>query len=252
MAEMQRKRPKKEQEKKTVDTLEKVLDEVTQPQTIPVSPKPPVVTSPTTKPRVPRPTVSQPPPTQTSITRPSSLQLDPSTVDPRIKPILPGWVQKPWRWMVPEDPQLKQQWLLTWGDFLFDFSRVLNIHIIDLQEVSLVYPFHNAVLRKKLTTQQLILISDFLIEKGKAKWWDDQKNRLRVYWKTLQNHAEDLYEYAFRNGYDMVTAFDIIKMKQSWSTLPPRDIRELMMIMVLRKKALWADSEKKTIEFQYG
>lgn len=251
MAEMQRKRPKKKQDTDSVDVLEKVLDQVTQPQTTSPSSLTPPFVSPTSKTRPPRPTDTQPPPAPTSVTRPSSLKLIPGTVDPRIKPILPAWVQKPWRYMVPEDPQLHQQWLLTWGDFLFDFARVLNLHIIDLQEVSLVYPFHNAVLRKKLTTQQLILISDFLIEQGKAKWWNDQKNRLRVYWKTLQSNAEDLYEFAFRSGYDMVTAFDIVKMQQSWSTLPPRDIREVMKILVLSKKALWADSEQKTIQFQY-
>ncbi|MFW9778251.1 MAG: hypothetical protein ACFFE8_05290 [Candidatus Heimdallarchaeota archaeon] len=252
MAEMQRKRPKKKQDRDSVDVLENVLDQVTQSQAAKTSPPAPKVKSPTPKPRIPQPTQTEAPQTQTSVKRASSLKLSPGTVDPRIKPILPPWVQKPWRWMVPEDPQLRQQWLLTWGDFLFDFARLLNIHVIDLQEISLVYPFHNPVLRKKLTTQQLILISDFLIEKGKAKWWDDQKNRLRVYWKTLQSYAEDLFNYAFQNGYDMVTAFDIVKMKQSWSNLPPRDIRELMKIMVLTKKAFWADgSEQKTIQFLY-
>ena len=251
MAEMERKRPKKKQNPDSIDILEEVLDEVTQPKVSAQPPQAPLITPPTPISRSPRPAspISSPP--QTTPVRPSSLKLSPGTVDPLVKPILPAWVQKPWRWMVPEDPQLNQQWLLTWGDFLFDFARVLNIHIVDLQEISLVYPFHNAVLRKKLTTKQLALISEFLIEQGKAKWWNDQKSRLRVYWKTLQSHAEDLYGFAFQNGYDMVTIFDIVKMNQSWSTLPPRDIRELMEIMVLTNKAQWADSEQKTIEFQY-
>ena len=168
---------------------------------------------------------------------------------PRIKDILPEWVGKPWRWMIPDDPKHKQQWLITWGEFILDFARVLNFHILDIQEISLVYPFQNPLIRKKLTQKQLVQISDYLVGIEKAKWWDDEKSRLRVYWKTLKSFTDELYEYAFQNGYGMVTAFDIVKMKQSWSTLPPPDVRMLMKLLVESKRALWADSEKKTIQF---
>ena len=49
----------------------------------------------------------------------------------------------------------------------------------------------------------------------------------------------------------MVTMFDIVKMKQSWSSLPPSDIRMIMKLMVESKRASWADSERKTIQFIY-
>ncbi len=153
--------------------------------------------------------------------------------------------------MIPEDPTLKEQWLITWGEFILDFSRVLTIHIIDLQEISLVYPFQNTILNKKLTIPQIISICDHLVELEKAKWWDSEKTRLRVYWKTLHSFAEDLFHYSFDNGYDMVTAYDIVKMKQAWSSLPPSDIQILMKLLVENNRASWADSDQKTIEFHY-
>jgi hypothetical protein len=253
MAEMQRKREKDKEEQKTVDILADVLDEVTKKE----ESKTPKIE--------PNLSLSKPTTvTQSSVSKSSTIpiskvpsekitppKLEPGKVDPRVKPILPAWINKPWRWMVPEDPQLEQQWLTTWGEFIIDFARVLNFHILDLQEVALVYPFHNSLLHKKLTLPQLTKISEYLIEIEKAKWWDDERTRLRIYWKTLKSFADDLFDYAFQFGYDMVTTFDIVKMKQSWSTLPPSDIRMLMKLLVESKRASWADSARKTIQFHY-
>ena len=261
MAEMQRKREKEKKKTEPVDILGTVLDEVTKEPPMSkstdlkqisadVSRSSAIVSS---SQHEPVPEVHTPPVSiTTTITEPSPItKLQPGKVDPRVKPVLPAWVGKPWRWMVPEDPQLKQQWLMTWGEFILDFARVLNFHILDLQEVALVFPFKNPLLRKKLTHPQLVMISEYLIEIEKAKWWDSEQTRLRVYWKTLKSHADELYQYAFQNGYDMVTTFDIVKMKQSWSSLPPQDIRMIMKIMVESKQASWADSERKTIDFRY-
>lgn len=252
MAEMQRKREKEKKDTKTVDILGSVLDEVAKEK--PKVESPDLASLSTEMPRsIPTPSFQQETiPKSVRPVEPSlTTTLQPGVVDPRVKPVLPSWVKKPWRWMVPDDPQLKQQWLITWGEFILDFARVLNFHILDLQEVALVYPFQNSILKKKLTLPQLVMISDYLVEIDKAKWWDSEQTRLRVYWKTLKSHADELYEYAFQHGYDMVTAFDIVKMKQSWSTLPPPDVRMLMKLMVESKRASWADSERKTIQFIY-
>ncbi len=259
MSEMQRKRDKEKKKTEPVDVLGTVLDEVTKEPSTSKSPdleqisaevsrSSPILSSVQSK----STSAVQIPPISTTTEPVAVPKLQPGTVDPRVKPVLPAWVGKPWRWMVPEDLQLKQQWLTTWGEFMLDFARVLNFHILDLQEVALVYPFQNPLIKKKLTLPQLVLISEYLIEIERASWWDDEKTRLRVYWKTLKSHADELFHYAFQHGYDMVTAFDIVKMKQSWSTLPPADIRMLMKIMVESKRASWADSERKTIEFHYA
>ncbi len=166
---MQRKREKEKPKKKekkgfdSVDTLASILDEVTKtgvkspslvkkPQSLKTSikPSPPLKVSPSEV------------GVNNSLSKPSqgfqypiSGKLEPGRMDPRIKSILPSWVSKPWRWMVPEDPQLKEQWLITWGEFLLGFSREVNLHILDLQEIALVYPFHNPLLRKKLTLNNI-------------------------------------------------------------------------------------------------
>jgi hypothetical protein len=254
MAEMQRKKEKEKKRTESVDILGSVLDEVTSKQSQPQSPELQQIGTEVSRPPISQPMVQPKAHTPSITTKPTPVkpaELQPGTVDPRVKPVLPAWVAKPWRWMVPDDPQLKQQWLTTWGEFILDFARVLNYHILDLQEVALVYPFQNPLLKKKLTLHQLVMISEYLIEIERAVWWDDEQTRLRVYWKTLKSHSDELFEYAFQNGYDMVTVFDIVKMKQSWSSLPPSDIRMIMKLMVESKRASWADSERKTIQFIY-
>ncbi|MHA1214954.1 MAG: hypothetical protein ACTSR2_04510 [Candidatus Hodarchaeales archaeon] len=259
MAEMQRKRKEKKEKKETSEILEKIIDEVTKPQIqeeietqkiieeIKVS----ETNQSISEPALQRERLGVRPIITTEEKGPKTLILEPGKVDPRVKPIIPSWVSKPWRWMTPENPQHKEQWLTTWGEFILDFARVLNIHVVDLQEISLVYPFHNPLLRKKLTIPQLVVIAEYLIELNKAKWWDENKTRLRVYWKTLNAFSEELYEYAFQNGYDMVTIMDIVKMKQSWSSLPRKEIYNIMKLLVDSNKASWADSDRKTIEFHY-
>ncbi|MFX0085696.1 MAG: hypothetical protein ACFFAU_08480 [Candidatus Hodarchaeota archaeon] len=261
MAELQKKRQKEKKESTTTDILGEILDEVTKGKTQPTIsdsnkisvevPKTAEITSPAQSQRLAPKLSIEKITVSSTVETVSTTKLEAGKVDPRVKSILPAWVGKPWRWMIPDDPQLKQQWLITWGEFLLDFARVLNFHILDLQEIGLVYPFQNPLIRKKLTQPQLVQISDYLVEIEKAKWWDDEKTRLRVYWKTLKSFSDELYEYAFQNGYDMVTAFDIIKMKQPWSSLPPPDIRMLMKLMVESNRASWADSERKTIQFIY-
>lgn len=259
MAELQRKKEKVDKEKNSVKVLEDILEDVTSKSTQSTQIDKPIIDpknlkKPSVRPQevtIPKPqSVSlEPtvPPTETI----SLSQLQPGTVHPKVKPILPSWVTKPWRWMIPEDPQLKQQWLTTWGEFLVAFSRVLNLHILDIQEVSVVYPFLNPVLHKKLSIIQLKSISDYLIEQKKASWWDTEKSRLRVYWKTLASFAEEIFEYSFQHGYEMITAYDLVKMSQSWSTLPSKDLTLIMKLLVESEKASWADTERKTIEFYF-
>jgi hypothetical protein len=252
MAELQRKKEEVKKKSSPVDVLENVLDDITRQKSIPIEEKialpiqKPVLKEPEPKiiSRIEVPEVTPPKTVKLS-------QLEPGMVHPNVKPILPSWVTKPWRWMIPEDPELKQQWLITWGDFLLSFARILNLHIIDIQEVCLVYPFTNPILKKKLSTPQMEAISEHLIDKERAIWWDTQKTRLRLYWKTLNSFVDEIFEYSFQNGHEMVTLYDMVKMEQSWSSLPARDLSTIMKLLVETKKATWADSEQKTIEFHF-
>ncbi|MHA1995577.1 MAG: hypothetical protein ACW97Z_13615 [Candidatus Hodarchaeales archaeon] len=256
MAELQRKKEKVDKKKTSVDVLEDVLQEVTTDKPKPTKVELPKIEKSPSISSLPNSQIHKPiSKAEQSISKTfekiSLAELKPGTVHPKVKPVLPGWVSKPWRWMIPEDPDLKQQWLLTWGDFLLAFARVLNQHILDLQEVSLVYPFQNGVLQKKLSLSQLKAISEHLIEQEKASWWDTDETRLRIYWKTLSSFAEEIFDYSFQNGFEMITLYDMVKMNQSWSSLPPKDLAIIMKLMVKSKKATWADSEQKTIEFVF-
>ncbi len=256
MAELQRKKEKVEKKKSNIDVLEEVLQDVTTDSSAPSKVETPkfekeTITHTLPQIQVPSRTLTVEKVVTKPVERISISELKPGTVHPNVKPILPGWVSKPWRWMIPEDPELKQQWLITWGDFLLAFARVLNQHILDLQEISLVYPFQNGILHKKLSIPQLKAISEYLIEQEKATWWDTDETRLRVYWKTLNSFAEEIFNYSFQNGFEMVTLYDMVKMNQTWSSLPPKDLQIIMKLMVKSKKASWADSEQKTIEFNF-
>jgi len=245
MAERQRKKPEKENVKKT-SPLESTLTELTEPQTpqkqekivLKVNNTDSIQTKTTNTVILPRVKPSE------------TVQVkDKSGIPPEVKAILPSWIKKPWRYMIPDDPKLREDWLLTWSDFLISYCKAKKYFLVNISDIVNEFPFKNPIHRTKLSTDHVILLGDYLVEKKRARWWNEElKDRIRIYWKTLAEHADDFYDYAFLHGLDLFTAYDIKKLDQEWSNIPPREIGLVMRILVSSKRAKWADSDKKTIE----
>lgn len=245
MAEMQRKKSEKEK-KKNQSPNESTLKELTESQTKQKHKK--IILN------VDNTETIQTPITNTVILpkiKPTeSVKVkDKSGIPPEVKAILPSWIKKPWRYMVPDDPKLREDWLLSWSDFLVSYCKAKKYFLVNISDIVNEFPFKNPIHKTKLTTNHLILLGDYLVEKKRARWWNEQiKDRVRIYWKTLAEHADDFYDYAFLHGLDLFTAYDIKKLDQEWSNIPPREIGLVMNILVSSKRAKWADNDKKTIE----
>ncbi len=171
--------------------------------------------------------------------------------DDAVKEILPQWIQKAWRWITPDDAELLEEWLREWGDFLLSFSEVLKVHFIKPRELLVQMPFKNPLVKKQLSLEQIHAVGDDLERRELAKWWDNRKNRLRIYWLPLDEIVDSVYDWAFDGGRDVCTIFDLRNAGEIWSTIPPQELKQLLEMLVKLKKANWADKDQEAVEFIY-
>ena len=62
-----------------------------------------------------------------------------------IKEILPPWIDKPWMYIKPENPDQLDNWLNDWGDFLVDLCRVMVKHVVNLMHLRSKFPFKTPI-----------------------------------------------------------------------------------------------------------
>ncbi len=184
--------------------------------------------------------------TSQAVSQPRTSQ---SLISPAVKKILPKWIEKPHRWVSPSPKQkeLLAAWIKEWADFLLKWAEVTNHHIVRLLDLQEEFPFNNPIIKKKLSLDDLQLIGEYLVENGYAVWLSSRKDRLRVYWKTLEEFSDDIYEWAYSWGHEVVTLLDLVQANEPWSNLPRIDLKKIMELLVKTKRAEWASKKDKTV-----
>ena len=149
----------------------------------------------------------------------------------------------------PSREDYLEDFLREWSNLLLDWARYWEKHIVSLMELKDQYPFYNDELKRSLSEEELREIMEFLITRELAKWWDKNKTRLRIYWRSLEEWAEVIYEWILESWTQdswVVTLTDLIRVKQSFSKIPPEELKEIMKIMV--KKGYATKVDEKAVE----
>jgi hypothetical protein len=204
----------------------------------------------TVEPKVSVPLAEVESPVQTEA-RESHMVMGVRPISSEVRAILPPWVEKPWRWIDPEEGELRVQWLGEWGNLLMEWGRVQGLHLVKIEEVRREFPFKQPLIKKELSIEQLEAIGDHLTEKKKAKWWDTKKRRLRLYWMPLEDVAEEVYEWAEDQGLPVATIFDLQQSGRIWSSVPRRELLLVLEFLVKTKRCDWTDKEKQSVSFRY-
>lgn len=154
----------------------------------------------------------------------------------------------PWMYFYKTDDE-RDKFLQEWGEFLLDYTRTHLIHIFDMISQSSESPFKYLREREKYMRE----ILEELAKTDFAEWLNDEKTRLRVYWKSLDEWAEKLHNYCFWRGEEILTLIDLKEagdeVERGFGSLPPFDIRKIIEILIKKKKVKWVDKEKKTVKF---
>ena len=134
-----------------------------------------------------------------------------------------------------QSPSDYQSWRSEWAKVLFDYAKLTILHIIYLRKIHTEKPFSNFQNREVAIKE----IADELIDQKLAKWISKNKDSLRIYWKTLDIWADEIYEWAYESGkLEPILMFEIREAKQEFSTLPREDVEEIFKKLVKDRKGV--------------
>ena len=127
-----------------------------------------------------------------------------------------------------KNPNDYKSWRTEWAKVVFDYAKCAILHILYLRQLHSEKPFKNFDDRNKAINE----IAEELVEQNLAKFLNKQKDQLRVYWKTLEIWAEDIYNWALEFGkLDPILIFEIREADREFSNLPKLDLEEVFRIL---------------------
>ena len=150
----------------------------------------------------------------------------------------------PWMYWIPEKEKDLDSWKDEWSDFLLDWAKAFLLHIVDIYDLATKRPFKSLQDREKA----IELIFENLAKNSKfAIWVNNEKTRLRIYWQSLDKWGEELFDWAYLVGEERLTLLDLRDMGdqicKGFNTLPAKDLREIINLLVKNKKAAWIDEK---------
>jgi len=126
-----------------------------------------------------------------------------------------------------------ESWKREWSNVLFDYARYAILHILYLRQTGSDKPFSSFEDRK----QALEEIAEELIKKEQAEWLSKSKEKLRVYWKSLDNWAEEIYDWAMEiSPLEPILIFEIRESNRAFSNLPNDDIIKIFKMLEKEKR----------------
>jgi len=140
-----------------------------------------------------------------------------------------------------------ESWKSEWSKVLFDYARYAILHILYLRQSESEKPFSNFEDRK----QALKEIAEELIKKEQAEWLSKSKEKLRVYWKSLDNWAEEIYDWAMEiSPLEPILIFEIRESNRAFSKLPNDDIIKIFQMLEKDKRGKIIRLEDDQVSFK--
>jgi hypothetical protein len=151
------------------------------------------------------------------------------------------WLDQPryeYMYQVPNktrNPNDFESWANEWSKVLFDYAKYAILHILYLRQLYTEKPFSKFENRKKAIKE----IGNMLVKQDLARWLSKKKDKLRVYWKTLDLLADEIYEWAYEMGKveTIIPIYEIREAKEEFNNLPKEDIEKIFKKLSEGKKA---------------
>lgn len=121
-----------------------------------------------------------------------------------------------------------ESWKNEWSKVLFDYARFAILHILYLRKLESEKPFSKFEDRNKALKE----IAQELVDKKQAEWLSKSKEKLRVYWKSIDNWAEEIYKWAMEiSPLEPILIFEIRESNKEFSNLPHDDLIRIFKIL---------------------
>jgi hypothetical protein len=140
-----------------------------------------------------------------------------------------------------------ESWKHEWSKVLFDYARYALLHILYLRKLETEKPFSKFEDRNTALKE----IANDLVDKKQAEWLSKSKEKLRVYWKSLDNWAEEIFEWVMEiSPLEPILIFEIRDSNKPFSTLPNDDIIKIFKILEKDKKGKIIKLENGELSFK--
>ncbi|MHA1733508.1 MAG: hypothetical protein ACTSU5_16290 [Promethearchaeota archaeon] len=151
---------------------------------------------------------------------------------------------------IPEDKKGRhyREWMEEWSKVLFDYAKEAVLHVLYTKELATEPPFANFREREGA----ILDISEHLVKKKLARWMTKKKESLRVYWRSIEEWAEKMVEWARENALlDPVLVSDIREAEQPFSSLPEDDLLTVFKTLKKQKRADLLKLEDGTLAIKF-
>ncbi len=126
-----------------------------------------------------------------------------------------------------------ESWKDEWSKVFFDYARYAILHILYLRKLEFEKPFSKFDNRNSALKE----IAEELVNQEQAEWLSKSKEKLRVYWKSLDNWAEEVYDWAMEiSPLEPILIFEIRESNKDFNTLPHKDIIKIFKILEKDKR----------------
>jgi len=140
-----------------------------------------------------------------------------------------------------------ESWKSEWTKVLFDYARYAILHILYLRKLQSEKPFSKFEDRNTA----LEIIAQELVDQKQAEWLSKSKEKLRIYWKTLDNWAEEIYEWAMEiSPLEPILIFEIRESNRAFKNLPKEDLIEIFKRLEKNERGRIIKSEDGQISFK--
>ncbi|XP_046590165.1 vacuolar protein-sorting-associated protein 25 isoform X1 [Neodiprion lecontei] len=107
--------------------------------------------------------------------------------------------------------ETKEKQLNAWKSLILEYYRTTKQAVVDIREIDSSPLFNNTSINRKLPSEVVLIILEELYKSGNAIPLDKSKQRWLVYWHTLEEWGEIIYNWAQENGFagSVCTLFEL-------------------------------------------
>ena len=159
------------------------------------------------------------------------------------------WIAKRGRYgfmfVIPQTEEEIEQWGAEWAGFTIDFCRELLLHIVSTRTLVMLDPFTEL---RPDRHQAVKVILGVLVKQELGRWVNEAEGILRVTWKTDDEWANEIRQWALKTGRTTLTLFKLKEHRKDLATLPKSELRIILERLVDKNQAKWLDREREVVE----
>ncbi|CAD7011879.1 vacuolar protein-sorting-associated protein 25 [Ceratitis capitata] len=166
--------------------------------------------------------------------------------------------QWPWEYTFPPfftlqpHEETRNQQIKVWADLVLRYLKYLNKYQVNINEST--FPlFNNETLKRRLSPETILVILEYLQRTGHAAPLDKRRIEWQVYWYTLEEYANMVYDWIQQTGQlnTICTLYEIASGENS-EGMEFHGIDEKVLLNALRTLEIKGKCEVVELDDSYG